>query len=252
MPFWSLLTTTIHNQNMITDTILNLTRTTRDVEDSYIRTSTRNKYARTYVDFIIFLFDSHPILLIDLEVLRQANVIDLNLPVQRTQKNLNVMCHTLIECINRKEHNYLIRLIRDGSLIYDRIAAFMNTKRRVITVNVDIAARLAAEDENMLQGNTDSNNQVKVAVRLGDSSYSAVQSTVLFLFRQSGVEQSAEVKGGVNLYCKGSKIKGRKLKQDLGLEIKDGKNPMSKEVYSFLAKKYLLAERLIIYLCINL
>ena len=67
--------------------------------------------------------------------------------------------------------------------------------------------------------------------------YSVVQSAVLFIFRQSGVEQSAEVKGGVSLYCKGSKRKGRKLKQDLGLEITEGKKPMSKEVYSFLARK---------------
>ena len=105
----------------------------------------------------------------------------------------------------------------------------------MINVNTDVAVILDAEDGNTLEGDTDAANQMKVAARLGDSSYSTVQSAVSFLFRQSGVEQSAEVNGGVSLYCKRSKRKGRKLKQDLGLEITEGKKPMSKEVYSFLA-----------------
>ena len=78
---------------------------------------------------------------------------------------------------------------------------------------------------------------MQVAVRLGDSSYSVVQSAISFLYQQSGIEQSEEVKGGVRLYCKGSKRKGRKLNQDLGLEIMEGKKDMPKEVHSFLAKK---------------
>ena len=41
----------------------------------------------------------------------------------------------------------------------------------------------------------------------------------------------------MSLYYKGSKRKGRKLKQDLGLEITEGKKAMSKNVYSFLAEK---------------
>ena len=50
---------------------------------------------------------------------------------------------------------------------YDHIAGFMNTKRRVVAVNADVAARLAAEEGNTLEGDVDERNQVKVAVRLG-------------------------------------------------------------------------------------
>ena len=210
------------------DTILDLTGTTRDVEDSHIGTTTRKTYIRTCVDFMLFLFDSHPLLLVDLEELREESLIG--------RKNLKLKCKKLIESISRTEHNSPIRLTGDDSLTYNHIASFMNTKRRVVTVNADVAARMAAEEGNTLEGNPNEENQVKVAVRLGDSSYSAVQSAVSFLYRQSGVERSAEVKGGVSLYCKGSKRKGRKLKQDLGLEITEGKKPMSKQVYSFLAK----------------
>ena len=99
----------------------------------------------------------------------------------------------------------------------------MNMTRKVITVNADVASRLTAEEGNALEGNIHADNQVKVSVRLGDNSYSAVQSTVLFLYIQSGIELSVEVKGGISLYCKESKQKGWKLKQDLGLEIIEGK-----------------------------
>ena len=60
----------------------------------------------------------------------------------------------------------------------------MNTKKKVITVNTDVAARLAAEEGNTLKGNIDAENQVKVAVRLGDSSYSADQSAISFLYNK--------------------------------------------------------------------
>ena len=67
------------------EAVLDLTETTRDVEDSHIGTRTRKNYIRTCIDFIVFLFDSHPSLLVHLEELRAANAIDLlaPLPVQR-------------------------------------------------------------------------------------------------------------------------------------------------------------------------
>ena len=232
-----------------TTPVLDLTGSTRDIEDSHIGTSTRKNYIRTCIDFMLYLFDSHSILLVDLEALREANVNDLNAPLprrrnnaqppenlQRPRKQLKLLCRNLLEQTNRKDHNSPVRLTGDNSLKYDHIAGFMNTKRRVVAVNADVAARLAAEEGNTLEGDVDERNQVKVAVRLGDSSYSAVQSAVSFLYRQSGVDRSEEIKGGVSLYCKGSKRKGRKLKQDLGLEITEGKKAMSKGVYGFLAK----------------
>jgi len=162
------------------DTILDLTGTTRDVEDSHIGTTTRKTYIRTCVDFMLFLFDSHPLLLVDLEELREESLIG--------RKDLKLKCKKLIESISRTEHNSPIRLTGDDSLTYNHIASFMNTKRRVITVNADVAARMAAEEGNTLDGNPNEENQVKVAVRLGDSSYSAVKSAVSFLYRQSGFE----------------------------------------------------------------
>ena len=156
-----------------------------------LEVGTQKNYIRTCIDFMIYLFDSHSILLVDLESLRDANSMDMSAPlppprrrniapppedIKRPRKYLKSLCRSLLENIDRKEHNSPIRLTYDTALKYDHIAGFMNTKRKVITVNADLAARLAAEEGNTLEGNISGENQVKVAIRLGDSSYSAVQS----------------------------------------------------------------------------
>ena len=222
--------------------VLDLTGTTQTVEDSHIGASTRKNYIRTLVDFMIFMFDSNIYcsLLIDHEELKVANALDM-VPVRkrRSRKKLKLMCAALLKKMTRVLHNSPVRLSGDNSLNYGHIAAFMNTKSKVIKVDADIAKRIAEEEGtvvNMDQVNID--GMVDVSIRLGDSSYSAVQSAISFLFRQSGVERSEAVKGGVSLYCKGSKRKGRKIKQDLGLEISEGKKHMTKAVYSYLAKKF--------------
>ena len=222
--------------------VLDLTGTTQTVEDSHIGASTRKNYIRTLVDFMIFMFDSNIYcsLLIDHEELKVANALDM-VPVRkrRSRKKLKLMCAALLKKMTRVLHNSPVRLSGDNSLNYGHIAAFMNTKSKVIKVDADIAKRIAEEEGTVF--NTDQVNidgMVDVSIRLGDSSYSAVQSAISFLFRQSGVERSEAVKGGVSLYCKGSKRKGRKIKQDLGLEISEGKKHMTKSVYSYLAKKF--------------
>ena len=81
--------------------------------------------------------------------------------------------------------------------------------------------------------------KIYVAVRLGGSSYSAVQISILYLYRHCGIEQASHVKSGLSLYCKGLKSKGGKLVRDIGLEVTEGKKPMNLQVYKYLAKMFL-------------
>ena len=57
------------------------------------------------------------------------------------------------------------------------------------------------------------------------------------------MKRTTEIKEGMLVYYKGSKRKGRHLKQSLGLVISEGKKPMSREVYSFIAKKMFISEK---------
>ena len=85
--------------------------------------------------------------------------------------------------------------------------------------------------------------RVDVEVRLGDINYSAIQNSISFLYRQSGIDRSVELKCGISLYCAVSNRKSRQLKQDLGPVISEGQKPMSQEVYSFVAKKLLTTKK---------
>ena len=127
--------------------------------------------------------------------------------------------------------------------MYDDIAKFMETKRRVVSVDPDLANRLATEEGASVVHNAGGGGKVKVAVQLSDSSYSAIQSAISLLYRQCGFERPNEIKDGLALYCKGSKRKGRQLKQSLGLVISEGKKAMSREVYRLLAKKMFASKR---------
>ena len=86
-----------------------------------------------------------------------------NAPVH-PRKQLKALCRSLIEGINRNDHNSLILLAENNYSKYNHIIEFMNTKRRFITVNADVAAMIAAEGGHTPEGNTDAENQVRVAV----------------------------------------------------------------------------------------
>ena len=65
----------------------------------------------------------------------------------------------------------------------------------------------------ILEGATDDNGKVEVAVRISDSAYINVQSAIDFIFRQCGIKRPDAISGLISIYCKGSKRRGRQLKQ---------------------------------------
>ena len=222
------------------------TGTTQSVEDSHIVTNTRNTYNRSLTDFMIYLFSNSVHKLVDTAPLIEGKAID---DARRTAKQrearraFRAACTMQLKRMNRVEQNPPIFLSGPNAITYDDIAKYMGTKRRIVSVDPDLANRLAAEEGASVVNRAGGRGKVKVAVRLSDSSYSAVQSAISFLYRQCGLERPIEIKDGLALYCKGSKRKGRQLKQSLGLVISEGKKPMSKEVYSFLAKKMFISKK---------
>ena len=222
------------------------TGTTQSVEDSHIVTNTRNTYNRSLTDFMLYLFSHAVHKLVDTAPLLEAIAID---DAKRTAKQrearraFRAECTKQLKQMNRMEQNPPIHLSGPNAISYEDIAKYMGTKRRIVSVDPDLANRLAAEEGASVVNRAGGRGKVKVAVRLSDSSYSAVQSAISFLFRQCGLERPIEIKDGLALYCKGSKRKGRQLKQSLGLVISEGKKPMSKEVYSLLAKKMFISEK---------
>ena len=80
----------------------------------------------------------------------------------------------------------------------------MGTKRRIVTVNIDLDVNFvddgAADMLTQNQGGAYVEARVGAAVRLGDSTYSAIQSAIYFLYWQSGIERPEKLKGGIIMY----------------------------------------------------
>ena len=222
------------------ENIHDFTGSTQSVEDSHIVTNTRNTYNRTLIDIMIWLFTHLPSKLVCIEPLTAAKLIDdskRTTKQREAKRDLRAACQEQLKRMNRIEKNSPIHISGPCRILYEDIAKFMGSKRKIVEVDPELANRLAAEEGASVLNSAGGRGKIKVAVRLSDSSYSAIQSGISFLYRQCGLERSTEIKEGMALYCKGSKRKGRKLKQSLGLVISEGKKPMSREVYSYLANK---------------
>jgi hypothetical protein len=57
---------------------INLTGSTQLIEDSHIASGTREKYIKTLISFMIFLFEEHPEKLVNLEKLKEEDEKDTN------------------------------------------------------------------------------------------------------------------------------------------------------------------------------
>ena len=119
----------------------------------------------------------------------------------------------------------------------------MNKKSKIVKVDADAAKSMLNHVGNdILEGATDDNGGVEVAVCLSDSAYTNVQSAIAFIFRQCGIKRHDSITDGISLYCKVSKRRGKQLKQELGLDLSEGKNPMSLEVFEFLSKQLFVSK----------
>ena len=206
------------------------TGTTESIENSHIVTNTRNTYNCSLTDFILYLYVNLKHKLVSSEELDLAVAQDAlrGTPKQRAAKKfIRNECLRQLILMNRTENNSPIHLSGPSAIVYEDIVNYMGTKRKVVEVDQYLADILLAE-EGAEVVNSIGGSKIKVCVRLSDSSYSAIQSGILILYRQSGMERTVDIKEGMSMYCKGSKRKGRQLKQSLGLAISEGKKPMSR------------------------
>ena len=121
---------------------------------------------------------------------------------------------------------------------YGIVVTYMNKRRQFLKVDADAAKRMLNHMGNaILEGPIDDNGKLEVTVCLSESAYTNVQSAIDFIFRQCGIKRPDGITDGISLYCKGSKRRGKKLKQELGLDLLECKKPASFEVFEFLSKQ---------------
>ena len=140
--------------------------------------------------------------------------------------------------MNRRDKKPPIKLEWEDAIYYGIVATYMNKKRKIVKVDADAAKIMLNHVSNeILEGATDDNGKVEVEVCLSDSAYTNVQSEIAFIFRQCGIKRPDEITDRISIYCKGSKRRGKKFKQELVLDLSVGKKPMILEVFEFLSKQ---------------
>ena len=145
--------------------------------------------------------------------------------------------------MNRRYKNPPIKLEEEYAIYYGIVATYMNKKRRIVKVDADAAKSMLKHVVNeIIEGETDDNGKVEVAVCLSDSAYTNVQCANAFIFRQCGINRHDAIIEGISLYCKGFKRRGKQLKQKFGLDLSEGKKPMSLEVFEFLSKQLFVSK----------
>ena len=147
------------------------------------------------------------------------------------------LCKVNLGEINRRDKNPPINLKGKDAIDYGIVANYMNKKRLILTVDADADKSMLNHMGNeIIEGEIDDNGNVDVAVHLSDSAYTNVQSAIAFIFIQCGIKRPDAITDGISLYCKVSKRRGNQLKQELGLDLSEGKKPMSLEFFEFLSK----------------
>ena len=159
--------------------------------------------------------------------------------------------------MTQNENNFPVVVTGDNCLDYSVISNYMNTKSKVVKVDKKLAEQATGVRSKRRQGRGEgavigeeeggANNgdaavmgreniqeqengngdaaegDIEVAVRCSKSVYTGIDSAIDFLYRKCGIERPEKLKDSISLYCKGSKRRGATLKQQLALNITEGK-----------------------------
>jgi len=225
---------------------LDLTADATTIENSFVGDGSKAGYISRLVLLTIWLFDH------DIDCLADANIADLQAKdaadkrlgsrkARERRPGLRKLIKSLIEGITVDDdghHNCPIKIDGDGAIKYQNIRDYMLSKKNLVKVNKQLARQYKAVDGEEEAEIDDGNEEtVDAYVLQSASSYEGVRSAIAYLYRISKVERPAELQSQMSQLLAGSKRTGRKEKQGLALKISEGKKRMTKEVYSFIAKK---------------
>jgi len=224
--------------------ITDLVGTIKDVEDSNMSPGTRRICVNKLIEIMMHLFDTSQCKLVHLEELVDAHESDILLPPrsQKKRSNLKKECKRQTEAMSRDLKNPPTWLEGSNTLNYDDMSRCMNAKKTIARADKQLAMRINAEND---AGDDNNNmcNTVKVAARCSGSACTQIASSTTFLHREAGTDRLQELKDRVSVCCKGSKRRGRRLKQNLGLKMREGKKELSFRCFKWIAKKLLESDK---------
>ena len=134
--------TNASNGNVGNRNILDLTGNTQVIEDNYIGRNTRKNYVRTLNDIMVWMVDNMPEKLVYRKSPERKNARDMDVLSETNRKQrkfLKYHCNLFLDKMNLAKKKPPIKLESAIFLMYNDIAEFIGTKRRIVTVNIELA-----------------------------------------------------------------------------------------------------------------
>ncbi|KAL7485379.1 hypothetical protein ACHAW6_010968 [Cyclotella cf. meneghiniana] len=212
-----------------------------DVKKGFVSDASKRTYHEKLFLFAHYLLDHKPecITNVHCEELQARNNIDKS-NTSRGLRGSNVQFYMLAAlknikpAVNGQPHNSHIKIDGEGAITYVEVRDFMRTK----TSNVQVDRRVA-ENYLALIGSDEENTEEMVDIQTGKvsislyqsfSTFSAIHSSILYLYKSAGVERPEQYVLSTNNLMEGMKRTTQAAKQHLGLIILEGKSVMSLQV----------------------
>mmetsp|Transcript_21038 Transcript_21038/g.25871 ORF Transcript_21038/g.25871 Transcript_21038/m.25871 type:complete len:633 (+) Transcript_21038:146-2044(+) len=169
---------------------------------------------------------------------------------QPGQRNRTREClRNLVRGMDRRDSSKCPIILTE--LTYKLLTKYMSTKFKLVTVDKKSAVKFLNEvkalgdngdngDHAIIldkeDANVNSDNEVLVKIRQEYTTYEGIRSIVAHMHRESGLVVPQDLDAMMAVYVKGSRRLNLLAKQTLGLKISEGKEHMTFEVYSKIAR----------------
>lgn len=243
------------NTPIMPPTLIDLSANKHAIEKSNIATKTRYNYNTTLIRFTIFCFertDFQDLIHEDfINLLKEAKRKDLEEPRYKKRQQYYLRAEILAILRKLKRGNSALSPIRlvptevsDRVLTYDDIVSFMETFKKTEKVNKRLANQYLKqvrdlspeenedlEDALILTGGLEDDGEILVEIRQEYTTYDGIRSAITQLYTATATTMPDQLKESMRLYIKGSKRLNNLAKQTLGLDMGEGKKPMTRAVY---------------------
>ena len=217
-----------------------------EVEKGFVSDNSKKTYHEKLVLFAFYLLENCPEYLSNdhRNELQRCDEIDkMNAAAKPGKKdNRTRVRNYMKECFKTvqparegQHHNSPIKLDGEGAITYEVVRNFMETKSNTVLADRGSAEKYLADINNGVTIRDDmidpETGKVRLVIYQSTSQYSAIRSSIAYLFKLAGVERPSKYVADMAKFMGGMKRIVQAAKQHLGLKITEGKVGMPFDVY---------------------
>lgn len=256
---------------------VDLRKSAENVEKCFVGTSSRCTYNHKLVQLMVWLFDNRTKHLEKSVLMRMKKMHKLDVGqakekmeeiIQKTKKkeekekeeekkgkkkddrnHLRMLCYELLSKVRPqrkgKPHNSPINIEGKNAISYFVIRDYMSSKFNEVWVDKDSAEEYirSSNSKQKIKKSDIIDGKVLVSTQQSQSQYDGIRSAVVSLYKLTHIQIPNEFSREMTGYIAGLQQTGIEEKQKLGLKLSEGKKPITREGYEFLAKTLFYSDK---------